>query len=445
MSSGGPALVPDSIAAAPREISLREATGVWARIGLLGFGGPAGQIALMHRILVEEKRWVKETTFLHALNFCMLLPGPEAQQLATYIGWLFHRTRGGLIAGSLFILPGFLVILGLSFLYVTAGSLGPVQGIFLGLKAAVIAIVMQAIGRIGRRSLTSPLLAGLAVAAFIAMFVFHVPFPWVIAASGAAGFLAARLRPAGGPPDPADDAPAPAGASPLKILLGFGLIWLVPVALLNVILGPGHVFSGIGVFFSKMAVVTWGGAYAVLAYVAQEAVQSRGWLAPGEMIDGLAMAETTPGPLIMVVQFVGFMAAYRNPGSLPPGLAGLLGSLLTVWVTFVPCFLWIFLGAPHMERIRRNAGLSGALSAITAAVVGVMTNLALWFAIHALFRQAAPIRIGGLAIDLPVFASVDFMALWITLAALLLIFVLRASVIVTLATAGILGVAASVL
>jgi chromate transporter len=432
-------------------VPLREAIRVWAKIGLLSFGGPAGQIALMHRILVEEKRWISESSFLHALNFCMLLPGPEAQQLATYTGWLMYRIPGGLIAGILFILPGFVVMLGLSYLYVVAGGLTLVEGLFVGLGAAVIAIVVQAIGRIGRRSLKTPLQVGLALGGLVALFVFQVPFPYVVLGAATIGFVAASLGARGEPAERAstddavpaspDQARVERAGHAVRVALIFGLLWLGPVVSLIVFLGPDHVFSKIGVFFSKMAVVTAGGAYAVLTYVAQEAVQTHGWLEPGEMLDGLAMAETTPGPLIMVVQFVGFLAAFRDPGSLPPSLAALLGSILTTWVTFVPCFLWIFLGAPHMERIRRNAGLSGALSAVTAAVVGVITNLALWFSIHFLFAETTTIRTLGLAIELPVLASVDPRGLVITLVALALIFRLRASVLTTLAVASALGIA----
>ena len=437
-------------------VSLGEAARIWAKVGLLSFGGPAGQIALMHRIVVEEKRWISESRFLHALNFCMILPGPEAQQLATYIGWLLHRVSGGLIAGTLFIVPGFVVILGLSYLYAMAGRLPLVQGLFLGLKAAVIAIVLQAVVRIGRRSLKTPGRVGLAALAFVAMFVFRVPFPYIILVAAATGFVAARFS--SGRSGTNDVTPASAmlesgrhtsdeGAPQVslryafKIMAAFAFLWLTPVAILITALGSGHPFSIIGTFFSKMAVVTFGGAYAVLAYVAQEAVQVQAWLTPSEMIDGLAMAETTPGPLIMVVQFVGFMAAYRNPGSMTPAAAAFLGSVLTTWVTFMPCFLWIFLGAPHIERLRQNKALTGAFSAVTAAVVGVVVNLAVWFSIHTLFANAIVTRVSGLALEVPVFSSIQTSALLITLVALLLTFRLRASVVVTLATTGALGMA----
>ncbi|MCG8434799.1 MAG: chromate efflux transporter [Gammaproteobacteria bacterium] len=428
-------------------VPLREAIKVWAKIGLLSFGGPAGQIALMHRILVEEKKWISDERFLHALNFCMLLPGPEAQQLATYIGWLLHRIRGGLIAGVLFILPGFIVILGLSYLYVTAGNLPLVQGLFLGLKTAVIAIVLQAVIRIGRRSLNTAMLFVLALSAFAAMFVFGVPFPYVILAAAVIGLTAARLKRHEANafiPDADKEQRLPESSLnySLKIMLGFGFLWLAPVAVLLIFLGPENIYSDIGVFFSKMAVVTFGGAYAVLSYVAQEAVQAHAWLAPGEMIDGLAMAETTPGPLIMVVQFVGFMAAYRDPGLFSPGTAAFFGSILTTWVTFAPCFLWIFLGAPHIEQLRRNKLLTGAFSAVTAAVVGVIVNLAAWFSIHTLFSETNLIRDAGMSLEVPLLASIRIPALLITIIALLLVFKFKRSIPVVLTVTGALGMIA---
>ena len=379
---------------------------MWLRVAMLSFGGPAGQIAVMHRILVEEQRWVSESRFLHALNFCMLLPGPEAQQLATYIGWLMHRTWGGIMAGGLFILPGMIAIMGLSHVYAAYGNVGLVAALFFGLKAAVLAIVLHAIVRIGRRALSNRVMVAIAAA------VLHRHLRARRAVPGdRAGGRGHRLRrrPGGSAafrPQPAtagdhqnaadgdallgEDLPAharPPVARALAIGAVWLLLWLVPVAAILLTLGADSVYAKIAVFFSKMAMVTFGGAYAVLAYVAQQAVDGYGWLAPGEMLDGLGMAETTPGPLIMVVQFVGFMAAYRDPGSLAPALAGTLGGLLTTWVTFTPCFLWIFLGAPFVETLRGNRALSGALSMITAAVVGVILNLALWFAIHTMFRR----------------------------------------------------------
>jgi chromate transporter len=440
-------------------VSLGEATRVWARIAALSFGGPAGQIAVMHRILVEEKRWIGETRFLHALNYCMLLPGPEAQQLAIYVGWLMHRTVGGLIAGTLFVLPGLIAIMALSWIYAAFGNVGIVQGLFFGLKAAVLAIVLQAVVRIGKRALKNRVMLGISTAAFVAIFVFHVPFPVIILAAGLIGFIGGRLgRPeflvggghgASGGKVLADADSLLGEGTPVhaRPTLGWSLkvgavclaLWLGPVAALLLVLGPGDVFSQIAAFFSKMAVVTFGGAYAVLAYVAQQAVEHYGWLRPGEMLDGLGMAETTPGPLIMVVQFVGFMGAFREPGALPPLLAGTLGGLLTTWVTFVPCFLWIFLGAPFVEALRGNKALGGALSAITAAVVGVILNLAIWFALHVLFREVAELRAGLMTLDVPVLASIDLASLALTVAALLAVFRFKIGMIPVLAACSAAG------
>jgi chromate transporter len=426
-------------------VGLVEATMVWARIGLLSFGGPAGQIALMHRILVEERGWIDETRFLHALNFCMLLPGPEAQQLATYVGWTMHRLRGGVIAGTLFILPGFAVILGLSFLYVSLGTLPAIQGLFVGLKSAVIAIVLQAVIRIGRRSLRSVTTVAIAVLAFAAMYVWQMPFPYVIAAAAIAGALLSHRRRS---PLAADDTAASVSTNNdsvggagyiVRCAVVLGTLWLTPTIVLFATLGPEHVFSNIAWFFSKMAVVTFGGAYAVLGYVSQQAVDTYNWLTPGEMIDGLAMAETTPGPLILVTQFVGFVASYRNAGPLPANLAAVLGATLTTWVTFVPCFLWIFVGAPFIERLRRNRMLSAALSGVTAAVVGVIVNLALWFSVHALFETSTAFPFAGGEIGIPVLASLQPGSLLITLVAAVMIFRLGASVMTTLAVTGTIG------
>ncbi len=423
--------------AASKFPTLREAAGTWARIAALSFGGPAGQIAVMHRILVEEKRWLGERRFLHALNFCMLLPGPEAQQLAIYIGWLMHRTAGGLVAGLLFVLPGFAAIMGLSILYALFGQLDAVTALFFGLKAAVLVVVIQAVLRVARRSLKNSTMVGLAAAAFVALFAFHVPFPLVILAAGLIGFFGARAGvtaflvggghggPAGSEVADADTLlgeETPAHARPtlrwsLTISGVLLILWLAPVLACGLTLGWENTFTQIGLFFSKMAVVTFGGAYAVLAYVAQEAVGTYGWLKPGEMMDGLAMAETTPGPLIMVNQYVGFLGAYRNAGTMDALAAGIAGGILTTWVTFTPCFLWIFLGAPFVERLREARALNAALAAIGAAVVGVILNLALWFALHTLFRQMTLAQGFGLAMELPVLTSIDWASGALTLAA----------------------------
>ena len=440
----------------PPAVSLVEATRVWARIALLSFGGPAGQIALMHRVLVEERRWIGEARFLHALNYCMLLPGPEAQQLATYIGWLMHRTKGGLIAGILFVLPGMAAIMVLSWIYALAGSVGAVAAFFFGLKAAVLAIVAEAVRRIGGRALRNNVLRGIAAAAFVAIFFFAVPFPLIVLAAGLIGYVAARSGSAafggggGHGAGPADgtllgesvpDHAVPSLRWSLRVSATFLLLWLAPVAALLVFAGPDDVFTRIALFFSQMAVVTFGGAYAVLAYVAQQAVETYGWLAPGEMLDGLGMAETTPGPLIMVTQFVGFMGAFRDPGGLHPMLAGTLGGLLTTWVTFTPCFLWIFLGAPFAETLRSNRALSAALTAITAAVVGVVLNLAIWFALHTLFRKVVEFSEGPLSFDLPVPGSVDLAACVLAAAALVAIFRFRLGAPLVLAACAAAGMA----
>ncbi len=440
-------------------VSLREAFLTWLRVAGLSFGGPAGQIAVMHRILVEEKRWVSEQRFLHALNYCMLLPGPEAQQLATYIGWLMHRTLGGIIAGGLFVVPGVIAIMALSYIYAGWGSVPIIVALFFGLKAAVLAIVVEALVRIGKRALKNRVMIALAAIAFVGIFFFNVPFPIIVFGAGIIGFAAASMGVAAFKTDAGHGA-GKNEAAVVDDMLGEGIpeharptvaralavsaiwlaLWLVPVIALLAALGSANVFSQIAVFFSKMAVVTFGGAYAVLAYVAQQAVENYGWLKPGEMLDGLGMAETTPGPLIMVLQFVGFMAAFREPGSLAPMLAGTLGGLLATWVTFTPCFLWIFLGAPFIEKLRGNTALNAALSAITAAVVGVILNLAIWFAIHTVFHETVPVRLFPLSFDAPRLASVDAFALALSVAAAVAIFRFKVGMIPTLAACCVAGV-----
>jgi chromate transporter len=396
----------------------------------------------MHRIIVEEKKWIGEQRFLQALNYCTLLPGPEAQQLAIYIGWLMHKTRGGLVAGTLFVVPGLVAIMALSWIYVLLGKVTVVQGLFFGLKAAVLVIVIEAVLRVGRRALRNNVMYALAAAAFIALFFYDVPFPVIVLGAGLIGFvggragLAAFLSGGGhgklGANQLADadsllGEETPEHARPnirwsLSITALFLALWLVPVAALHVGLGGDNVFTQVALFFSKMAVVTFGGAYAVLAYVAQQAVDHYQWVTAGQMLDGLGMAETTPGPLIMVTQFVGFLAAWREPGTMPPLLAATLGGLLTTWVTFTPCFLWIFFGAPFVEAMRANKALGAALGAITAAVVGVILNLAVWFALHVLFARVVRIHWLAASFDVPVASSVDLPSLVIAIAAAVAIF-----------------------
>jgi chromate transporter len=439
-------------------VSLGEAFRVWARVAILSFGGPAGQIAVMHRILVEEQRWIGETRFLHALNYCMLLPGPEAQQLATYVGWLMHRSLGGLMAGGLFILPGIVAIMALSWIYALFGKVGIVSALFFGLKAAVLAIVFEALVRIGRRSLRNRVMLGIAASAFVAIFFLGVPFPLIVLAAGLTGYAGGRagllqFQIGGGHAaagrDLSDDesllgegVPAHARPSLRGVVQAAAIwlaLWLVPVIAILLAFGPGDVFGQIAIFFSKMAIVTFGGAYAVLAYVAQQAVEHYAWLRPGEMLDGLGMAETTPGPLIMVLQFVGFMAAFRDPGTLPPLIAGTFGGLLATWVTFTPCFLWIFVGAPFIEVLRGNEALSGALAAITAAVVGVILNLAIWFAIHTIFAQVHPVAWGPIGFDAPVLGSVNAWALLLSVAAVIAMFRFKVGMVPTLAVTSVAG------
>jgi chromate transporter len=430
-------------------ISFGDAARVWARVALLSFGGPAGQIAVMHRILVEEKNWVSESRFLHALNYCMLLPGPEAQQLATYIGWLLHRTAGGLVAGGLFILPGIVAIMGLSYVYTAFGNVSYVEALFFGLKAAVLAIVIEALVRVSKRALRNNLMIALAAIAFVGIFFFAIPFPIIIIAAGLIGYLGVKsgrseFAGSGHGSAKTTDAPSALGeevpdhARPdlmrtLRVSLLWAFLWLAPVAAVLIGLGAANTFSQIALFFSKMAMVTFGGAYAVLAYVAQQAVEHYHWLKPQEMLDGLGMAETTPGPLIMVLQFVGFLAAYRDPGTLSPMWAGTLGGLLATWVTFTPCFLWIFSGAPYIEQLRGNKALAGALGAITAVVVGVILNLSIWFALHTVFRETIPVHSYGLSFDMPKLASIDIPALALAVAAATAVFRFKLGMLTVLA------------
>ncbi len=413
-----------------------------ARIGCLSFGGPAGQIALMHRELVDERRWVSEDQFLHALNFCHLLPGPEAQQLATWIGWKLHGNRGGLVMGLLFVAPGALVILALSMLYAAAAGLGWFAALFLGIKAAVLAIVVQALLRIAGRALGTPVKKAIAAAAFLALAVFAVPFPLVVLGAGIIGVVIAARQPAllGIKPSApvAVSEVRPWGVT-LRAIVAGCLLWALPLAAVLALLGPDHVLWKIGVFFSKLAVVTFGGAYAVLAYMAQQAVDGFGWLNAGEMADGLGLAESTPGPLIMVTQFVGYLAAFRAPEPFGPLVAGLLGAALTTWVTFVPCFMWIFALAPWLDRLENAPRLKGGLAAITAAVVGVIANLTLWFALHVLFFQVEQAGFGPVTLDMPVLASLDWRVLVIALGSAAMIFRLRFGIITTLGVCALAG------
>ena len=454
-------------AEAPREtehaVSFAEAAWTWARIAALSFGGPAGQIAVMHRILVEEKRWIGEERFLHALNYCMLLPGPEAHQLAVYIGWLLHRIRGGIVAGTLFVLPGLVALGILSWVYAAFGALGPVAALFFGLKAAVLAVVLEAIVRVGKRALKTSAHRAIAALAFVAIFFLGMPFPLVILGAALIGLAGDRINPAwfvagGGHGAAAQDLGLPAAidaafarAIPAHVrpslprfvavaVIG-GALWLGPVLALYLALGAGNVFATIAAFNSKMAVVTFGGAYAVLAYMAQQAVEHFHWLKPGEMLVGLGFAETTPGPLICVVEFVGYMAAFRAPGALPPALAGTLGGVLAMWTTFVPSFLWIFLGGPYVEALIGIKPLNAALSAITAAVVGVILNLAVWLSLHTIFARVDVVHWSLIVLNVPVLATVGWPALVLSAGAVVAMFRFKVSMLWTLAACSLLGVA----
>lgn len=429
------------IAVAP---SFADLLRVFTRIGFLSFGGPAGQIALMHRELVEERHWVAEEDYLHALNFCHLLPGPEAQQLATWIGWRLHGWQGGLAAGLLFVIPGACIILALSVLYALAANLGWVAALFLGVKAAVLAVVVQALLRIAGRALDTGVKKGLALAAFAGLFLFDLPFPLIVLGAGVIGMAIARTRPdllALKPTKAGGALPANPWRTTILSVLVWGAIWAAPMALIAATLGQGHVLWEIGAFFSQLAIVTFGGAYAVLAYMAQEAVQGFGWLQPGEMADGLGLAETTPGPLILVTQFVGYLAAFRAPEPFSPLVAGLLGAGLTTWVTFAPCFLWIFAFAPWIDRLGQAVWLKGGLAAVTAAVVGVIANLTAWFALHVLFARVGEVEAGPLRLSWPDLASVDWRAGVLAALALVLAFGAKWSVLRLLAACAAGGLA----
>ena len=445
----------DEVAREGDLVPFRAATRTWFAISLQTFGGPAGQIAVMQRVLVDEKRWIGQQRFLFALSYCTLLPGPEAQQLATYVGWLLNGLRGALVAGILFVLPGIAAMLALSSVYVAYGDASLVEGLFLGLAPAVLAIVVQAVIRVGRKGLVSPAHVTLAVASFLVLTFGLAPFPVVVLGAGLVGWLLGRWRPGLAAPRSvaADDGPAPVipddalhaerpSGRRSVVVLGVGLaLWATPVVVAAVLFGRSSVFVDQGLFFSGAAVVTFGGAYAVLSYVAHQAVSVYGWLAPGEMVRGLALAETTPGPLIMVVQFVAFVGAYRNPGTLDPWLAAFLAALLTTWVTFVPCFIFILLGVPYVERLRHNRGLSAALAGITAAVVGVIANLAVYFSLHTLFADAHHLEAGPLSLDAPVVGSVVWSAVAVAVLGAVLIFGRGWSMLRTLGACAVVGVA----
>lgn len=439
-------------------VPLRVAATAWFQVSLQTFGGPAGQISVMHTEIVERRRWVGEQRFLHALSYCTLLPGPEAQQLAIYLGWLLNGTLGGLIAGILFVLPGFFAILGLSIVYAGWGDTTLVTALFAGVAPAVIAIVAQAVVRLSARALFSRALVVLAVASFVALAVFAVPFPLVILVAGTAGYLLGRMRPAlierprpSAADGSSDDVAAPliaddalhgaAGSLRRAVrILAIGLfLWVTPTIAVVAAFGRDSVFAEMGIFFSGTALVTFGGAYAVLTFVAQRAVEFYGWISAQNMIAGLALAETTPGPLIMVVQFVGFLGAYQHPGDLDPWVAGVLASLLVTWVTFVPCFLFIFLGAPHVEGLRHNTALSAALTGVTASVVGVIANLAVFFALNTLFDAVDRLALGPIDMQIPELGSFDPLAAAVMALAFLLLFRFRWSVLRTLGTCAAVG------
>lgn len=431
----------------PAPVSLREAARFWLKLGCISFGGPAGQIAIMHEELVERRRWISERRYLHALNYCMLLPGPEAQQLATYIGWLLHRTPGGIIAGGLFVLPSLLLLILLSWLYIAFGHLPLIAGLFYGIKPAVTAIVVQAAHRIGSRALKNNVLWGIAAAAFVAIFALQAPFPLIVLGAAAIGYLGGRFAPqyfavggghgsaqaAHGPALIDDDTPPPAHAQfrwprLLRVIGAGAVLWCVPMAALTALCGWDHTLTQMGWFFTKAALLTFGGAYAVLPYVYQGAVVHYQWLTPAQMIDGLALGETTPGPLIMVVAFVGFVGGYVQAVFGPDSLflAGAVAATLVTWFTFLPSFLFILAGGPLVESTHGELLFTAPLTAITAAVVGVILNLALFFGYHVLWPQG--------------FAGVfDWRSAVIAIAAAIALFRYKRSVIEVIAACALTG------
>jgi chromate transporter len=434
-------------------VPLRDALRFWSKLGFINFGGPAGQIAIMHDELVEKKAWIGDGRFLHALNYCMLLPGPEAQQLAIYIGWLLNGNIGGIAAGVLFVLPAFFLIMGLSWTYAVHGDISWIAAVFYGLQAAVIGLVAVAVIRVGSKALKNPVLVAIAAAAFVSIFFLKVPFPLIVLGAGAVGFLGSRVTPElftppghGESPDTSvlgdaahGDEHAKSGLRTLRVLIIGLAVWWGPLLLVMLWRGVDDTVSKEALFFSQTAVVTFGGAYAVLAYINQAAVQQFGWLDPGQMVTGLGLAESTPGPLIMVTQFVGFLGAYRFPGDLDPVVAGMLGATVTVWATFAPCFLWIFLGAPYIERLRGNRALNSALSAITAAVVGVILNLAVTFAIVALFDATETGSFGWVTFPVPDISSVDVFALLLAAAGFIALWRYRVNVLWVIGGSAVVG------
>jgi len=442
-------------------VSFADAFWLWVKVALNSFGGPVAQIAVMHRYLVAEKRWIGESRFLHALNYCMLLPGPEAQQLAIYIGWLLHKIPGGIVAGTLFVIPGFIAMLVLSVLYAGYQNLNVVQWLFFGIKPAVLAVVIEAVLRIGKRVLKNRLAITLAGLSFIGIFFFAVPFPLIVFSAAIIGYVGGRFSPEAFEAnqglatnsDPCDspildslleeralEHVQPSSSRAVVVAISWTVIWFGPIALILAFLGSESVYFQEAVFFSKSAVVTFGGAYAVLAYVAQQAVENYKWVTPGEMLDGLGLAETTPGPLILVLPFVGFLAAFRDPGVLNPMIAGTLGAMVTTWATFVPCFLWVLVGGPYVESLRGNKSLNTAMSSITAAIVGVILNLAAWFALNTVFGSLREVHVFGGRLQVPVWNTVNIPSLFIGALAMLAIFRFKMGVIQTLGFSAILGV-----
>lgn len=432
--------------------TFKESLKVWIKIAMYSFGGPAGQIAVMHKLLVEEKKWISEKRFLHAMNYCMLLPGPEAQQLATYTGWLLHKTKGGLTAGLLFILPGFVSILVLSILYAAYYDVAIVQAIFFGIKPAVLAIVIGAVIKIGKKSLKNALMYSIAITSFVAIFFFNIPFPLIILFAGIAGTILTKLlyTQSSNSENKTDITveedeielyfEKPNLFSALKKVSFWGIVWFVPIVAVFLIFGKESVFVQESLFFSKAALVTFGGAYSVLAYIAQKAVEDYGWLQPGEILDGIGMAETTPGPLIQVVQFVAFMGAFRLAGDMNQLWAGVFASVLITWVTFAPCFLFVFVGAPYIEYLRGNKYLTDALSGVTAAVTGVILNLGIWFSINTLFKVVNEENFGPLRLISPDFSSIDYASLGITILSFFIYFVLKWDMLKTILACVVAGV-----